>query len=210
MKPCAGYISEVMLALYQAALRLRTQKTDTNKRLHQASTDEVDLGQGDAVQTLKVRKLSESPSGGSAQKQLSIRESMAVGLTQEMDMALADLGNASNIPFGVANSLRMRRVLKLARDVPATYTPPDRHRVGGELLTANYTAGQVSAVAGLGVQAPVFGLSLMSDGMTNDGVPLVNILAQGALSKLPKSDTYMLHARIVAFSLCGSQNISTF
>ncbi len=116
------------------------------------------------------------------QYQQTLAQSMGLQITDALNMALAHLCHGMNLPFGVANCALVRRVLTLAKNASVSYVPPHPACVGDELLLANYAASQTRSFDRLRFQAATFGITCASDGMTENTVPLINILGQDACS----------------------------
>ena len=57
-----------------------------------------------------------------------------------LTMAITDFIHAEGLPFAVVESPRLALIVKLAKNAPLAYRPPDRKAVGGRLLDyLNYT-----------------------------------------------------------------------
>lgn len=67
-------------------------------------------------------------------KQRSIESSLAVGKSEELDDAIAELFYGCNISHAIVCSPLFKRVIQLAKSAPAEYKPPHRHRLGNDLL----------------------------------------------------------------------------
>ena len=56
-----------------------------------------------------------------------------------LTMAVADLIHSLGLPFSRSSDPKFRLLLKIAKAVPSTYTPPSRNQVlAGKLLELNY------------------------------------------------------------------------
>ena len=66
--------------------------------------------------------------------QRSLESSMSIGAGEQLDQAIADLFYGDNLKHRVADSPRFKRVIELAKCAPAAYKPPDRRRLGNDLL----------------------------------------------------------------------------
>ena len=55
-----------------------------------------------------------------------------------LELAIADMIHADGLSFSLAESLRFKRVLKLARCVSSNFKPPSRQLVAGDLLDINF------------------------------------------------------------------------
>ena len=98
---------------------------------------------------------------------------------QELCVALADLCHSALLPFTLASDPKMRQVIDVARRLPANYTLPDRHMVGGPLLDRLYNTNWKESTASLLKDASNTGVSLFGDGATIKNNPLINVIGAG-------------------------------
>ena len=95
----------------------------------------------------------------------------------EMDMALADLTHSKLLPFGFPEDVKLKKVLDIARRLPADYKPPGRKKVSGPLLDTLYSENWKDNVSTLLKGSRDFGVSIFGDGATIVKVPMINVLA---------------------------------
>jgi hypothetical protein len=93
----------------------------------------------------------------------------------QLDLAIADFWHSENLPDRAVDSKRFRRILKLAKTVESDYVPPNRNRIGGDLLDLNFTTCVNQNKALIQKEADVFGVSWLSDGATVGKMPLTNV-----------------------------------
>ena len=98
-------------------------------------------------------------------------------INARLEMAIADLMHCENLPDCVVESSRLQLVLQHARFVDSTFKVPDRKKIGGELLDINYKNCMEINKQEIMKDAPIFGLSWLSDGATISRMPLINTLA---------------------------------
>jgi hypothetical protein len=93
-----------------------------------------------------------------------------------LDLAIADFFLSENLPDKAVDSKLFRRVLKLAKTVDSDYIPPNRNRIGGDLLDLQYNTCIEKNKELVLKEAEVFGVSWLSDGATVHRMPLWNVL----------------------------------
>lgn len=71
--------------------------------------------------------------------QTSIQDSVGRVTAEMCDDAIADFFLGDNIADNVANSPRFKRMVRLLRLAPPDYKPPDRRRIGNDLLLSTTT-----------------------------------------------------------------------
>ena len=97
---------------------------------------------------------------------------LRVANTAQLDMAIADFWHSDNIPDCAVESPRFLHLMKCARLVSNQYKPPNRKRIGGELLDLNYNNCKAENKAMVLKEAGTFGLWFLSDGATIKKKPL--------------------------------------
>jgi len=98
----------------------------------------------------------------------------------QLDMAIADMIHAHGLPFLLAESPRLKNVIRLARHCRKDYSLPSRTSVGGSLLDKNYDVYEKSMYDSLNKSQSQYGLSILGDGATIKKMPLFNILVASA------------------------------
>jgi hypothetical protein len=93
-----------------------------------------------------------------------------------LTMKINDLTHSLGLQFSLGSDPKFIEVIRLARFVPPTYTPPTRKQIGGPLLKIQYDMLISQADASLQANAKDFGLTLYGDGATVRKTPLMNIL----------------------------------
>ncbi len=76
-------------------------------------------------------------------------------------------------------------MIKAAHHVPTSYKPPDRRKIGGELLKKNFDKYMGETTKKLLRDVDIFGLSCYGEGVTLMKCPLTNVLFSG--------EFFMLH-----------------
>ena len=94
-----------------------------------------------------------------------------------LELAIADMIHADGLSFSLAESLRFKRVLKLARCVSSNFKPPSRQLVAGDLMDINFDKCIARMEDALKKEADTFGLTFLGDGATVRRLPLINVLA---------------------------------
>lgn len=97
--------------------------------------------------------------------------------TDALDVAIAHMILACNLPFSLVEDELFKRMLIRARDVNANYTPPTAFAVSGCLLESTFEAYYAESKAKLLEEASIFGISVGGDGATIDKCPLFNAIA---------------------------------
>jgi hypothetical protein len=111
--------------------------------------------------------------------QLKVHDGSNASIESKLTMAIADMVHSCGLPFSLTSHLKFRRVLNLARSVPASYRPPGRNQVATELLDINYDTYMERNREKLCEDIEIFGLTFYGDGATVRKMPLINILASG-------------------------------
>ena len=171
-------------------------KADKQKRGVDALMDVATQRQDAAAISLIDKKLKPSPSAlslESPKKSPRHGQSSINGLLERMaqsdirttinarlEMAIADLMHCENLPDRVVESSRFKLVLQHACFVDSTFKVPSRKKIGGQLLDINYKNCMEINKQEIMKDAPIFGLSWLSDGATISRMPLINTLAMCA------------------------------
>ena len=119
-----------------------------------------------------------------------IQPSISAGLQHQTDirkvnnalaqMAIADFFHCENIPDGVVESPRFKRMVYVLGKVGSDFEIPKHRQIGGPLLELNYQTKYSDNKTNLLKSAQVFGLGFLGDGATVKRMPLMNILASCA------------------------------
>jgi hypothetical protein len=94
-----------------------------------------------------------------------------------MDVAIADFIYSHCLPFSLAGDPKLMKIIEEARNLGPSYTPPDRHDIGGKYLDALYVTHWKEQMKTLLSEAHIFGITVFGDGATIKTLPLVNVLA---------------------------------
>ena len=97
-----------------------------------------------------------------------------------LKMSIADLCHSKNLSDRIVESPRFQLVLQNASMADSSFKIPGRKKIGGELLDLNYMKCVDKNKEDLLKEAPIFGLSWLSDGATIARMPLINILGMCA------------------------------
>ena len=97
--------------------------------------------------------------------------------TDALDVSIAHMILACNLPFSLVEDELFKRMLIRARDVNPNYTPPTAKAIGGPLLESTFEAYYDESKAKLLEEASTFGISVGGDGATIDKCPLFNAIA---------------------------------
>ena len=95
-------------------------------------------------------------------------------------MAIADFFHCENIPDGVVESPRFKRMVYVLGKVGSNFEIPKHRQIGGPLLELNYQTKYSDNKTNLLKSAQVFGLGFLGDGATVKRMPLMNIIASCA------------------------------
>ena len=101
-----------------------------------------------------------------------------------MDIAAADLCHGNNLPSMCFVSPWFQRFIRLLRSgtVGPDWEPPNRNRIGGELLNMNYLITFNNNVNSCLREAKIFGLAMLGDFATIRRMPLLNVVGSPANS----------------------------
>lgn len=104
----------------------------SSKRVaHEAEKQKKLLCQSSNEAAIKMVKPSSAPV---VKGQLSIEQSMSVATSNVIDEAIARLVYAENLSFTITASNHFKHLLWVMRTAPASYKPPHRNRLSGDLL----------------------------------------------------------------------------
>ena len=120
---------------------------------------------------------STTSSAAGTKVQKTLQETSGVAISTQLSAAICELVYAHGCSDSMASSKQMRRVIKLARDAPSSYAPPNVNAVSGEFLDENAALRLKRAIELVQSFAGIFGTSMLSDGATVHGCPLINFLA---------------------------------
>eukprot|EP01052_Picozoa_sp_SAG31_P035821 SAG31_NODE_4372_length_3301_cov_3.460962_3_plen_462_part_00 len=112
------------------------------------------------------------------QEQTRIGQSMGSAARAEADEAVAALYHHYGLPFTSCGTAEWARVFKAFRKAPADYKPPDRKRVAGPLLDAEFLRVKKAKDDIIQSQIEVTGCTLVSDGLKHQGNDSINILVE--------------------------------
>jgi hypothetical protein len=87
-----------------------------------------------------------------------------VHATDALDVSIAHMILACNLPFSLVEDELFKRMLIRARDINANYTPPTAYAIGGPLLESTFEAYYKESKAKLLEEASTFGISVGGDG----------------------------------------------
>ena len=97
--------------------------------------------------------------------------------SDRMDIAVADFIFSNALPISLVECTKFQHLIKCARFVPPTYSPPYRKKMTGHLLDGLYQSAYSKEIESLLKQSKIFGVALFGDGATIKKVPLMNFLA---------------------------------
>ena len=97
--------------------------------------------------------------------------------SDRMDIAVADFIFSNALPISLVECTKFQQLLKCARFIPPSYSPPNRKKMTSNLLDGLYQSAYNKQIESLLKQAKVFGVSVFGDGATIKKVPLMNFLA---------------------------------
>ncbi len=84
-----------------------------------------------------------------------------------MDVAIADFIHSHCLPFSLAGDPKLMKTIKEARNLGPSYTPPDRHEIGGKYLDALYVTQWKEQMKILLSEACIFGITVFGDSATS-------------------------------------------
>ena len=126
-----------------------------------------------------ISSLSTQQSISNITSSLSSGFSIEAGWESRLTMAIADYVHSKGLAFSATEGPYFAKVIQLARCVPASYAPPNRKQIGGNLFELSYNAKIKSYITKLQKDAEVFGLAMFGDGATVKQMPLLNIMCSG-------------------------------
>ena len=97
--------------------------------------------------------------------------------TDRMDIAVADFIFSNALPISLVECTKFQQLIKCARFVSPTYSPPYRKKMTSTLLYGLYESAFNKEIELLLKQSKKFGIALYGDGATIKKVPLMNFLA---------------------------------
>jgi len=98
--------------------------------------------------------------------------------SDRMDIAVADFIYSNALPISLVECIKFQQLLKCARVIPPSYSPPRRTKMTRNLLDGLYQSAYNKQIESLLKQAKVFGVSVFGDGATIKKIPpLMNFLA---------------------------------
>ena len=91
--------------------------------------------------------------------------------------------------------MKTKKVIDIARSIPAYYVPPNFHRVSGDILTSIYDTNWDQEMKLLVLDAKIFDVTLFGDGATIKTVPMVNALVSGVQNNfaMPNVFDFLYH-----------------
>lgn len=162
---------------FKDKLQGKNEQIIAQKRHREAveAVDRAASGEGAFNQPLKKQ-----------QRQRSIESSLAVGGDKVLDSAIAELFYGCNLNHRMADSPLFKRVITLAKTASEHYKPPDRKRLGNDLLfstTERLQREQSQSIENVRAD----GLTIVSDGWDDvQHTHLINLLlchSKGAFFK---------------------------
>ena len=201
IKACPATVSADVLKRYVDLFESIVCRADTRKRGSDQLLEYSCNRQDSAVISLIANKVENPPSSLSTNSAISTlsadspkkprriqcsingylenkrQSDIRTTINARLEMAIADLILSDNLPDRVVESPRFQLVLQHARFVDSTFKIPSRKKIGGELLDINYKSCMEMNQLQILSDAPIFGLSWLSDGATIARMPLINTLA---------------------------------
>jgi hypothetical protein len=182
IKPCSGSIPKATLDLFKSFCFQKIGAANVKRQRDDAYSDKVADNQQSMSVMFEGGRVRSSNSASSNNSIIDITGGgggvEATNATR-LTTAIADFVYCKGLPFSIIEGEHFRQILKLAKLVSTTYTPPSRKTLANELLDVSYDMQQKKYLTSLEVDADVYGLSLFGDGATVHGMPLMNILASG-------------------------------
>ena len=125
-----------------------------------------------------------SSSSGTASRVINIADDDVVGdvtvtNAARLTTAIAEFVYCKGLSFSATEREHLLQILRLAKLVSLSYCPPTRKVLANDLLEVCYKTRLERYMSDLSVDADVYGLSVVRDGATVHGMPLMNILAAG-------------------------------
>jgi hypothetical protein len=229
IKVCPAAVSADVLKRYIDLVESIACRADTRKRGSDELFEHSSHRQDSAVISLIANKVDNLPSSLSSMSAISALSvdspkksrrtqcsingyienkrqfNFRTAINARLEMAIADLILSDNLPDRVVESPRFQLVLQHARFVDSTFKIPSRKKIGGELLDINYRNCMEMNQVQILSDAPIFGLSWLSDGATIARMPLINTLAMCCLQLVSPLQialvTYVKVARKMPLSL---------
>ena len=201
IKVCPAAVSADVLKRYIDLFESIVSRADTRKRGSDALLEQYSDRQDSAVISMIANKVDSLPSSLSSMSAFSAhsvnspkkprrtqcsingyienrrQSDVRTTINARLEMAIADLILSDNLPDRVVESPRFQLVLHHARFVDSSFKIPSRKKIGGELLDINYRSCMEKNQTQILSDAPIFGLSWLSDGATIARMPLINTLA---------------------------------
>jgi hypothetical protein len=97
--------------------------------------------------------------------------------SDRMDIAVADFIFSNALSISLVECTKFQQLLKCARFIAPSYSPPHRKKMTSNLLDGLYKSAYNKQIESLLKQAKVFGVSVFGDGATIKKVLLMNFLA---------------------------------
>jgi hypothetical protein len=145
-----------------------------------ASDERVAVLREETAARVENRSIYASASRGSGSHDVpvsgSIMASFAVANSSNLSSAISDMVFGDGLPFCFVNSPRFQRVLEMAKKAPAAYKAPDRHALSDMYLPESHATRVRDTEVTIRRYLPTFGASVISDGATIMGNPLLNVL----------------------------------
>lgn len=182
VKACSGPIPKETLDFFRAFRLRKLEKKTVKKHKQAAYSGSVSDNQKSMAVAWEQVKIRTSASSGAKRGVVDLSrddEDVSVSNSSKLTTAIAEFVFGKGLPFSACEGEHFQQILKLARLVPASYRPPTRKLLAGDLLDASYENRIGKYMADLTVDSEVYGLSLFGDGATVHGMPLMNILAAG-------------------------------
>ena len=137
------------------------------------------------IEEVQKRSSNSALASSSKKVQRTMHDTSRAAASTQLSVALCELVFAHGLSDAIPGSNAMKRVLKLAREAPSTYVPPDKDAVRGKYLDQNCSLRETRALKLVRDHSEIYGCSLLSDGATVHGCSLVNILAGIPISLPP-------------------------
>lgn len=170
--PCKCRIPEWMVLAMRQHVRLKKDRKDKRKR----KADLLAAKSEDMTELLALRRKRQAKACGG--RHLTIHSSITVAPSAALSSAIAEMIVSEGLPHSLVESQCLKRVIHLARQVPADYMLPPREAISGELLDAissKYKARIMALVQRCGSE---YGWSLLSDsGGVSHQLPLISTFA---------------------------------
>jgi hypothetical protein len=119
----------------------------------------------------------------------------------KLTLAIAKFVHCKGLLFLSVEGSHFLEILRLAKLAPTSYCPPTCKVLANELLDISYSNQMETFMKRLAIKVDVYGLLLFGSTATVHGMPFMNILASGGVSK-PSAVLAIVDCKLLIFVLC--------